>query len=289
MFKLKSTETLGMFFVIGAYFSFALLDTMQKTLIIYYSVFQLLFIKYCFTFILSIFESWRKKNYKFYLTYNWKIQFLRSILSLLESGCFILAFFYLGLADAHSIGALTPAIVVILSVFILKEKVTARIWIAIFIGFIGVLIIMRPGLTVFDSKSLIALAGAFFLGFYQIVTRNISKHDSNETSLFFSSIIGIILMGIVSIFFWKPITISFIFFFLGIGIFYPIGLYFQIIALSKARASVVQPFHYTLVFWAIIFGYIFYNDFPDIFTIIGAIIISISGIYVLNKKDLLNN
>ena len=91
-----------------------------------------------------------------------------------------------------------------------KEKVTARIWIAIFIGFIGVLIIMRPGLTVFDSKSLIALAGAFFLGFYQIVTRNISKHDSNETSLFFSSIIGIILMGIVSIFFWKPITISFI-------------------------------------------------------------------------------
>ena len=92
MFKFNSTETLGMLFAIGAYLSFSILDTMQKTLIIYYSVFQLLFIKYCFTFFLSIFESWRKKNNKFYLTYNWKIQFLRSILSLLESGCFILAF-----------------------------------------------------------------------------------------------------------------------------------------------------------------------------------------------------
>ena len=76
-------------------------------------------------------------------------------------------------------------------------------------------------------------------------------------------------------------------FFIAIGIFYSLGLYFQIIALSIARAGIIQPFHYTLIFWAIIFGYIIYNDFPDNFTIIGALIITISGVYVLfNRRSL---
>ena len=284
MFNIKSNETIGIFFAISAYLSFSLLDSIQKTLIIYYSVFQLLFIKYCFTLILSFFESWRKKNNKFYLTYNLKLQILRSLLSLIESSCFILGFFFLSLADVHSIGSLTPAIVVVFSVIILREKVSTKIWIAIFLGFIGVLIIMRPGLSVFDSKSLIALAGAFFLGFYQIVTRIASKHDSNETSLFFSGITGIILMGFISLFFWQPITSNFIIFFLGIGFFYSVALYFQIIALSRARASIIQPFHYTLIFWAIILGFIFYDDFPDIYTLIGSLVIVVSGVYVFNNK-----
>ena len=85
--------------------------------------------------------------------------------------------------------------------------------------------------------------------------------------------------------FWRPIDNSLYPMFLGIGIFFSLGLYLQIIALSKARASIIQPFHYTLIFWAIIFGYIFYNDIPDMFTIIGAIIITCSGIFVLNQSS----
>ena len=124
MFKFKSVETFGIMFAVMAYFSFSLLDAVQKTAIIYHSVFQLLFIKYCFVLILSFFESRRKKNYSFYKSGNIKIQLLRSVLSIIESGCFILSFRYLSLADAHSIGALAPVIVVALSVIILKEKVT---------------------------------------------------------------------------------------------------------------------------------------------------------------------
>ena len=85
--------------------------------------------------------------------------------------CFVLSFRYLSLADAHSIASLTPVIVVALSAIILKEKVNLKTWIAIFIGFVGVLIIMRPGLSIFDPKSLIPLTAAFFLSLYQIVTR----------------------------------------------------------------------------------------------------------------------
>ena len=285
MVKFKiSTETIGIIFAILAYLSFSLLDTIQKTLIIYYSVFQLLFIKYCFTLCLSFIESRRKKNYKFYLTNNLKLQILRSFLSILESACFVLAFRYLSLADAHSIGGLTPIIVVIFSSIFLREKITPKIWLAIFMGFIGVLVIMRPGLSIFDPKSLIPLSAALFLGLYQVVTRKASEYDQNETSLFYTAITGILIMGSISFFYWMPINLSFILLFMGVGVFYSLGLYLQIIALSKARASIVQPFHYTLIFWAIIFGFIFYNDIPDLFTIIGATIIASSGIYIFLKK-----
>ena len=90
-------------------------------------------------------------------------------------------------------------------------------------------------------------------------------------------------MSIISYFYWQPlIGISYILF-IGVGLFFSLGLYFQIIALSKARASVVQPFHYTIIFWSIIWTYLFYTDMPDFLTIVGAIVISLSGIYVLRQ------
>ena len=285
MLKSRSMESLGMIFAVMAYFSFSLLDAVQKTAIVYHSVFQLLFIKYCFVLLLSLIESQRKKNYSFYKSGNVKIQILRSILSIIESACFILSFRYLSLADAHSIASLTPVLVVALSALILREHVSLKTWLAIFVGFIGVLIIMRPGLSIFDPKSLIPLAGAFFLSVYQIVTRKASEKDPNETSLFYTSIVGIILMGVIGYNFWQPLMEYSLIYFIAIGFFFSLGLYFQIIALSMARAGIIQPFHYTLIFWAIILGYIFYDDFPDIPTLIGALVITVSGIYTLYIKE----
>ena len=281
--KLSSTS-IGIIFAILAYFSFSLLDTIQKTAVVYHSIFQILFLKYIFTLFLSVAESYRKKNNNFFISKNFKLQITRSILSIIESGCFVLSFKYLTLADAHSIASLTPVIVVALSAIILRENVNLKTWIAIFFGFLGVLIIMRPGLSIFDPKSLIPLVAAFFLSLYQIVTRKVSENDSSETSLFYTSILGIILMSFMLPFFWQPMQSFSYFIFLGVGFFFSVGIYFQIIALGYAKASVVQPFHYTLVLWAIILGYIFYNDLPDISTLIGATVITISGIYVLNSR-----
>ena len=268
-----------------AYFLFSLLDAVQKTAIIHHSVFQLLFIKYCFVLILSVIESRRKNNYSFYRSGNIKIQILRGVLSIVESGCFVLSFRYLSLADTHSIASLTPVLVVALSAIILREHVSVKTWVAIFFGFIGVLIIMRPGFSIFDPKSLIPLTGAFVLSIYQIVTRKASEIDSNETSLFYTSLVGIFLMGIIGYNYWNPLMELSILFFIAIGFFFSLGLYFQIIALSMARAGIIQPFHYTLIFWAIILGYIFYNDLPDMPTLVGALIITVSGIYTLYSKD----
>ena len=277
----KSKEFVGILFAVAAYFSFSILDAFQKTAVINHSIFQLLFIKYIFTLLLSCSEAKRKNNYKFWQSNNVKLQVLRSFFSIIESGCFVLAFRYLSLADVHSVGSLTPVIIVTLSAFILKEKVSPKTWIAIFVGFLGVLIILRPGLSIFDIKSLLPLMAALFLGLYQVVTRKVSENDSTETSLFYTSLIGFIVMSILAFVYWQPLTLNSYFLFTGIGIFFSMGIYFQIIALSKARASIIQPFHYTLIFWAIILGYLVYDDLPDIPTIVGAIIIAASGIYVL--------
>ena len=277
----RSKEFVGILFAVAAYFSFSILDAFQKTAVINHSIFQLLFIKYIFTLLLSCSEAKRKKNYKFWQSNNVKLQVLRSCFSIIESGCFVLAFRYLSLADVHSVGSLTPVIIVALSALILKENVSPKIWIAIFVGFLGVLIILRPGLSIFDIKSLLPLMAAFFLGLYQVVTRKVSENDSTETSLFYTSLIGFIVMSILAFVYWQPLTLNSYFLFTGIGIFFSMGIYFQIIALSKARASIIQPFHYTLIFWAIILGYLVYDDLPDIPTVAGATIIAASGIYVL--------
>ena len=282
--QLKSTESVGILIGIFAYLSFSILDVIQKTLILHHSVFQLLLVKYFFVLFLALFEAKRKKNNLFYKSKDIKLQIFRSLLSVIESGCFVLSFKYLSLANAHSVGSLAPVIIVALSTIILKEKVSPKTWIAIFIGFVGVLIILRPTSSIFDPKALLPLMAAFVLGLYQVITKKVSKYDSNETSLFFTSIIGLFVMSLLATNFWRPIDSSSYSMFLGIGIFFSLGLYLQIIALSKARASIIQPFHYTLIFWAIIFGYIFYSDIPDIPTIVGALVIAFSGVFVIRNQ-----
>tara|TARA_B110000438_G_C15772312_1_gene632462 strand:- start:728 stop:1585 length:858 start_codon:yes stop_codon:yes gene_type:complete len=280
----RSKESLGIFFAIFAYFNFSLLDAIQKTVVLHHSIFQLLLIKYLLVLFLSFFESQRKKTYQFYKSKNIKLQIIRAILSIVESACFALAFRYLSLADAHSVASLTPVIVVVMSSIFLKEHVSTKTWVAIFIGFIGVLIIMRPGLSIFNPYSLIPLAAAFFLGLYQVATRKASEYDSAETSLFYNAIIGMGIMSILCFIYWQDLNSKSYLLVLA-GFFFAVALYFQIIALSKARASIVQPFHYTLIFWAIILGYMFYNDVPDLPTLLGASIITLSGIYVISQKN----
>ena len=203
----------------------------------------------------------------------------------MESGFFVLSFKHLSLANAHSIGALAPIIIVALSVFILNERVSIKTWIAIFIGFIGVLIIIRPASDVFSVNSFIPLLAAFFLGLYQVATKKTTEYDAPEVSLFYSSLVGIVITSILAFYFWQPVNFNSLYFFVPIGLFFSLGIYFQILALKNARASIIQPFHYTLIFWAIIFGFFFYDDIPDLFTIIGAIIITTSGIFVINQTS----
>tara|TARA_B100001287_G_scaffold84436_1_gene70501 strand:- start:2 stop:862 length:861 start_codon:yes stop_codon:yes gene_type:complete len=270
----------GIILILLTYLSFGILDTIQKTAVQYHSVFVLLFVKYTFCLIFSFFIAKKNNVKKYYLSNNYKIQITRCVLSVCEACFFVLSFRYLALADAHTIGSLSPVLVVFFSYLILKEKINLATWIAIGISFFGVLLIMRPGLTIFNPYLFIPLLAAFFYSLFQIATRLNAQYDDNETMLFYNGLIGVIITSILSLFFWQPLhSFSFIFF-IFLGFFFCMGLFLQIKALSITPASVLAPYNYTIIVWAIFFGLIVYKEIPDIFTIIGAIIIVASGVFI---------
>tara|TARA_B100000674_G_C37793954_1_gene893144 strand:+ start:74 stop:934 length:861 start_codon:yes stop_codon:yes gene_type:complete len=285
---IKSKENIGIIFGALAFFLFASSDVIQKYATINHTIFQIIFFRYLFLLIISIIESKRKKNISFYKTKNIKIQLSRSIVSIIETTFFVLSFKYLSLATAHSVASLAPIFVVLLSMILLKEKVEKKLWIVIFTGFIGVIVVMRPGFDVFDVKSLLPLGAGFFFGLYQVITKKASVYDPDETSLFFTSIFGLVIITFLAIIFWHPLTaISFLILPI-IGVMMTLAHYCLIIGLARAPASKIQPFHFTLIFWAIIYGYIFYSDIPDTPTFIGAGIIALSGIFIIRSQTKIN-
>ncbi len=281
---LSSKENIGIFFGILAFFLFATTDVAQKYATIYHSVFQIMLFRYLFLLIISLIEAKRKKNQQVWKTKNLKMQLLRSLSSILETAFFVTSFKYLPLGDAHSVAALSPIIVVALSIIFLKEFVDKKIWFAIFFGFIGVLIILRPGFEVFSFKALLPLGAALGFAVYQILTKKVSEYDSNETSLFFTSLFGVVVMLVLASIFWVDFILLSYFLLPLIGIMMSLAHYCLIIGLAKAPANKIQPFHFTLIFWAIIYGFVFYEDVPDLPTIIGASIIVCSGIYIIHKQ-----
>ena len=285
---IKSKENIGIIFGALAFFLFASSDVIQKYATINHTIFQIIFFRYFFLLAISVVESKRKKNIFFYKTKNIKIQLSRSIVSIIETTFFVLSFKYLSLATAHSVASLAPIFVVLLSMVLLKEKVETKLWFVIFSGFVGVIIILRPGFDVFDINSLLPLGAGFFFGLYQVITKKASNYDPDETSLFYTSIFGLIIITCLAIIFWHPFTlISFIILPI-IGVMMTLAHYSLIIGLARAPASKIQPFHFTLIFWAIIYGYIFYGDIPDTPTLIGSGIIALSGIFIIQSQSKIN-
>ena len=139
---------------------------------------------------------------------------------------------------------------------------------------------MRPGINIFNPYLIIPLLAAFFYSLYQIATRLNAEHDNNETMLFYNGLIGSIITLVFSYFFWQPLHAFSFIFFIFVGLFFCTGLYLQIKALSISPASILAPYHYSIIIWAILFGFLVYNEIPDIFTLFGAIIIVASGIFI---------
>ena len=291
MYKFKSLETTGILFAMVAYLSFSFLDVMQKTAVIYHSIFQLLFIKYFFTLFLSYIESRRKKNYKFYISNNLKLQFFRSVLSLLESGCFVLSFRYLTLADAHSIASLTPIIVVALSAIILREKVSLKIWIAIFIGFVGVLIIMNPTNEVFSLFSILPLLAALFWAISNIVLKfipeNISSVKINFYSINFSYLGSIVILFSTSEFSGVENSLDWLLLIL-VGILGGFASILFSYAYRVISPSTLAPFEYLGIPSSFILGWIFFYEAPIEQLFPGVIGIVIAGFIIIWRENKLS-
>ena len=215
-----------------------------------------------------------------------KLQFLRGLILLTANICFFYSISVISLAKALTLAFVAPLIVTAFSPIFLSEKVGLRRWLAVIIGFIGSLVVIRPGFVEINLASLAALGTGVMYGFYLIITRKLSTSDNPLLTLLLTGVVGAIIISIVMPFVWVKPTLNQWSMMAAIGIFACVGHLFLILSLKYADASKLAPFSYFEIITNIIIGYYFFSDFPDNWTFIGLFIIVLSGIYISRRENL---
>ena len=214
------------------------------------------------------------------------LQFLRSLLLLGATGLVFTALRFIPLADASAILFVAPIIVTALSMPLLRERVGAHRWASVVVGFLGALVIIRPGSAAMDPAALLALGGAGCYAVYQIATRILSATDAPLTTLAYSASVGVLVSSAVVPFFWVMPSPGQWIAMMGLGLFGGLGHFALINALRAAPAATVAPFGYVNLLWAMLFGYAIFGDLPDSWTLAGAAIVAGSGLYIVRRERL---
>jgi drug/metabolite transporter (DMT)-like permease len=209
------------------------------------------------------------------------VQISRSLLLLASTTCFFFSVKHVPLAKAASISFTSPFFVTILALPMLGEKIGWQRLIAVLVGFIGVLVVIRPGAEVFQPAALGIMASAFFYAIYQIQTRLVAGLDRPETSVMYSGLIGTLVMCGVIPFFWIPIqSLGDLFWHITLGILGAAGHWCVAKAMTYGAANVISPFQYWQMLGAIAVGYAITGLWPDQWTWVGASIIIGAGLYI---------
>jgi drug/metabolite transporter (DMT)-like permease len=272
-------NALGALLTMLAMLCFAGMDTVSKFLVADYAVGQLMWVRCIFTFLFAWFIVRRIGLRSALRSRRPGLQILRSLILVIESTIFVLVFRYLPLADTHALAATAPLIVIALGVLFLGEQTGPARWLAVVAGFAGVLLIVQPGLRVFDWPLLLPLGGALLWATYQILTRLAACHDPPDTSLVWTSLVALIATSFVGPIGWQwPSPLAWILMVAtsAIGV---VAQYALIRALDYAEAGAVQPYSYSLLVWATLLGAVVFGDIPDRWTILGAAIVVASGLY----------
>ena len=217
-----------------------------------------------------------------------KLQFLRGLILLCANICFFYAISVISLAKALTLAFVAPLIVTAFSPVFLGEKVGFRRWSAVILGFIGSLVVIRPGFVEINLASIAALGTGVMYGFYLIITRKLSTSDNPLLTLLLTGVVGAIIISTVMPFVWVKPTLSQWSMMAAIGVFACIGHLFLILSLKYADASKLAPFGYIEIVPNIILGYYLFNDFIDIWTFIGLFVIISSGLYIIRREYILN-
>ena len=217
-----------------------------------------------------------------------KLQILRGLILLSANICFFYAISIISLAKALTLAFVAPLIVTAFSPLMLGERVGFRRWTAVVVGFIGSLVVIRPGFVELNFASFAALGTGILYGFYLIITRKLSTSDNPLLTLLLTGMVGAILVSAVIPFYWVKPTLNQWSLMAGIGVFACIGHLFLILSLKYADASKLAPLGYTEIIPNVLIGYYFFSELPDNWTYVGLLIIILSGLYISRREYMKN-
>lgn len=211
------------------------------------------------------------------------IQMGRGLAQLCSIGLFFTALQYIGLAEATAIMDINPVLITLAAAIFLGETIGLRRVLGIVVALIGALIIIRPGAGVFQPAALLPLLGAFSYAAGAILTR-LAREDSTATSILWSALFGTVASSVLVPFFWQPVALHDVWAFVLLGLFGSAAQAMLIRAFTLAEAAAIAPFGYTGLIWAGLWGWLFWGNLPDRWTVIGALIIVGAGLYVWTRE-----
>ena len=269
---------------LSAWIVLPFMDTIAKYLSSEISFFQITWARYFFTvfWTLPLMFFFFRKNLKW--SENPKLQILRGITLLSANICFFYSISIISMAKALTLAFIAPLVTTALSTIILGENVGIKRWSAVIVGFLGSLVVIRPGLIEFNLATFAALGTGFFYGVYLIITRKLHTVDNPLLTLLITGVVGAIISSLFVPIIWINLSQSQWLWLALMGIFACLGHLLLIYSLRYADASKLAPFGYFEIVTTIILGYYFFQDFPDIWTFAGLFIIISSGVYVFKRE-----
>ena len=278
---MQNNALYGISLMVITTFMFSSMDGFSRYLAENNNVFTLVTMRYWFITLVIIISFLFIKNpiSEILKTNQPYIQFSRGIILSLNNCLVVYTFTLLGLVETHAIIACYPLIVAGLSVPFLGEKFGWRRWLAIFIGFIGVIIILRPTTNVVSEGSVFAIIGAIMFAVYLILTRYVSKSDTAVTSFFWTGIGGAVTMSIISLFIWDDILRKDYLWLFIMCLLSATSHFMMVKTLQVTEASVVQPFSYLQLVFGSIIGVTIFSESIDLMIIVGSLIVIGSGLF----------
>jgi drug/metabolite transporter (DMT)-like permease len=257
------------------------LDTTAKYLVRDHSLFLVVWARYMGQMLIVAPVAWHRSGRGFWRTRLLPLQLLRSTMLLGATVCFFGGLRYLPLAEGSAILFLAPVFIVMFSGPVLGERPTRARWIASLTGFLGVLILLRPGSAIFHPGALLMFAAAIFNAFYHMLTRKLTGEDV-YTTLFYSALVGTAVLSVMLP--WGAGDLRFTIqdggLFLLLGLLAGLGHWLVIATYLLAPASLMTPFTYVQMIWAVIYGYLIFGQLPDRWSAVGIAVIVLSGVFL---------
>lgn len=274
----------GILLITAAVSTFAVMDTTAKYLSQTYPVPAIVWSRYVFqaAFMLAVLGPRMKLD--LLRTRRPGLQIARGVMLALSTILFFSALSLMPIAEASAITFLSPLLLTALSVVLLRERVAPAAWVAVAAGFVGVLIIVRPGGGVFSLAALLPLATACCFAAYQLMTRQLAGVDSSFATLFYGAIVGTALVSLLLPFYWHPPeTLAHGLLLAMLGVLGSVGHFVLIRAFEHAPPSVLAPFVYTQLVSVLVLGYLVFGDFPDGWSLLGMGVIVAAGAFVASR------